>query len=126
MDFIKSLMEVLLFPCLCTLLLHGVQFIKVKLNQMEVDADHALYQTYLADALDAVYKSVVKVNQTYVESLKAQDKFTNEAQSIAFKTACQTALALMGEEAVAYLDSAMDDFDLWMQVQIEAAVNDNK
>lgn len=126
MDFIKSLFEVIMLPCLSILFVYVIQLIKIKLNQIEVSADKELYQTYLQDALDAICKGVIAVNQTYVDNLKATNSFTDEAQSEAFRKACQIALELMGEEKVAYLDKMMDNFELWMQVQIEAAVNKNK
>lgn len=126
MDFIRSLVEVLAFPLLCIALHHAIEYLKFKRSQMETDSKQAEYQTYLEDALTAIYKSVRKVNQTFVDSLKAQGKFDAEAQSIAFATACDDAIALMGKEAVKFLMDKMDDFELWMKVQVEAAVNENK
>ena len=126
MDFIKSLLEVLAFPLLCITIRHVIEYLKFKRSQMEVDAEKVKYQTYLDEALEAIYKSVKKVNQTFVDTLKAQGKFDAEAQSQAFATAWEDAIILMGKEAVEFLMDKMDDFELWMEVQVEAAVNDNK
>lgn len=126
MDFIKSLLEILAFPLLCITLRHTIEYLKFKRGQMEADAEKVKYQTYLENALNAIYKSVKKVNQTFVDSLKAQGRFDATAQSQAFATAWDDAITLMGKEAVEFLMDKMDDFELWMEVQVEAAVNENK
>lgn len=119
MEFILSLLEVIMLPCLCMLILSGVEYIKARNDQLQ-------HKTYLEDALDAIYKSVMKVNQTYVDALKSQGNFTADAQATAYKTAWSTALQMMGQDVVAHLENTMDDFALWLEVQIEAAVNANK
>ena len=126
MDFLIKLIEVLLFPCLSYLMLQVVKYLEVKRSQIAEDADKAKYQAYYDGALEAITKSVVMVNQTFVESLKKQGKFDAEAQEEAFQDACETAMILMGEEVVEFLQDQMDNFGLWLKVQVEASVNENK
>lgn len=126
MDFIIQLIEVLVLPCVGLLMLQGVEYLKLKRSQMVESADAAQYQKYYDSALEAITKSVVMVNQTYVEALKNKNEFDADAQKVAFKKACQTALTVIGEEAVEFLAKSMDDFDTWLKVNVEASVNKNK
>lgn len=126
MDFIIQLIEVLVLPCVGLLMLQGIEYLKLKRSQMQEAANDAQYQKYYDSALEAITKSVVMVNQTYVEALKNKNEFDADAQKVAFKKACQTALTMIGEEAVAFLENAMDDFNTWFEVNVEASVNENK
>lgn len=126
MDFLIQLIEVLVLPCLGLLMLQGVQYLKLKRSQMEEDADNQKYQAYYDSALEAITKSVVMVNQTFVDALKNKGEFDADAQKVAFHKACENALTLMGDEAAAFLENAMKDFDLWLEVQVEASVNEHK
>lgn len=126
MDFIIQLIEVLVLPCVGLLMLQGIEYLKLKRSQMKEAANDAQYQKYYDSALEAITKSVVMVNQTYVEALKNKNEFDADAQRVAFNKACQTALTMIGEEAVAFLENAMDDFNTWFEVNVEASVNENK
>ena len=126
MDFIIQLIEVLVLPCVGLLMLQGIEYLKLKRSQMQEAANDAQYQKHYDSALEAITKSVVMVNQTYVEALKNKNEFDADAQKVAFKKACQTALTMIGEEAVAFLENAMDDFNTWFEVNVEASVNENK
>ena len=126
MDFLIQLIQVLVLPCLGILILSGVQYLRLKSTQITEDADKQKYQAFYEDALDAITKSVVMVNQTFVETLKNKGTFDADSQAIAFQKAKDTALALSGQEAVEFLEDAMKDFELWLKVQIEASVNEHK
>lgn len=126
MDFLIKLIEVLVLPCVGLLMMQGVQYLKLKRSQMKEDADNNKYQKYYDSALDAITKSVVMVNQTFVESLKNKGEFDADNQVVAFQKACDAALTLMGDEAIAFLQAEMKDFKLWLEVQVEASVNANK
>ena len=126
MDFVIQLIAVLLLPCVGLLMMQGVQYLKQKCSQMQDDAGAHKYQVYIDSALDAITKSVLMVNQTFVEALKSKGEFDADSQTVAFKKACQAAITLIGAEAVEFLEDKMDNFQLWLEVQIEASVNKNK
>ena len=75
---------------------------------------------------ETITKCVIATNQTYVETLKKQGKFDEEAQKIAFQKTYEAVIAIINDDAVEYLTAAMGDFKTFLMESIEAEVNENK
>lgn len=75
------------------------------------------------DALADVMDAVLYVNQTYTESLKAQGKFDEEAQKIAFNKAYAKALSLISDGTKSVIAELYGSFDKWLNLKIESSVN---
>lgn len=84
----------------------------------------------LARVLDRVAKivsdSVLLVNQTYVDALKATDSFDEEAQKIAFATCKAKIVAMLNEEAIKAIYETYGDLEDWLKTAIEASVRQEK
>lgn len=126
MDFIAELFNLLIFPCLAALCSFGVWYLKYRIEEVKETIANDKYEKYIDKATDAICKSVIMLNQTYVQSLKEQGAFDKEAQAKAFSAACNNAMTLMGTATVEFLRMSMDDFDLWLKTEVEATVNVNK
>ena len=70
--------------------------------------------------------SVLYVNQIYVDTLKREGKFTEQAQKDAFKLAYNEAVKLISEEAKDLISKTYGSFEEWVYLQIEVAVNNAK
>lgn len=126
MEITNQIFELLILPCLPALTIFCIMFLKYMTDKLKQKLESDKQREYLDKAYDAISKSVIAMNQTYVQSLKAQGKFDIEAQEKAFNDAKSVALKLMGDEVHQFLQEYVGDVDLWMKVQIETAVNENK
>ena len=73
-----------------------------------------------------VSKTVILVNQTYVDALKEADMFDAEAQKAAFDMCKEKVLAMLNEESIKAIAYTFGDFDEWIRTLIEACVRENK
>lgn len=77
----------------------------------------------LTKATEVVTNATRCVFQTYVESLKADGKFTKESQIIALNKAKGLALAQLGGDVKKYIEDNYGDINEWLSIQIEASIN---
>ena len=75
-----------------------------------------------AAALNAVFRAVEYVNQTFVDTLKEHGNFDAKAQEDALNKAKDAALETMGSYTREWLEDTFVDVDEWLTVQIESAV----
>ena len=73
-----------------------------------------------------VSKTVILVNQTYVDALKEADMLDAEAQKAAFEMCKEKVLAMLNEESIKAIAETFGDFDEWIRTLIEAYVRENK
>lgn len=97
-------------------------FVEEKTQNM----DNAQLKEYINSAVQAVMKAVMSTYQTYVDSLKKQDLFDEEAQKKAFEMAKNTALLMITEDVKAAVEEVYGDFNAWIDNTIEQFVKANK
>lgn len=78
-----------------------------------------LIENALADVMDAV----LYVNQVYVDALKNEGKFDEEAQKKAFNKAYEKALSLISDKTKIVISELYGSFDKWLELKIESSVN---
>jgi hypothetical protein len=66
---------------------------------------------------------VITTNQTYVNSLKAEDKFDAEAQKTAFKLTYDAIIATLSDETKKYITETSGDLTVYLTQVIESQVN---
>lgn len=71
---------------------------------------------------DLIKDVVLTVQQTFVESLKVEGKFDEKAQKEALRKAFDLVLANLTKEAKEVLDELYGDFEQWILIQIESAI----
>ncbi len=81
---------------------------------------------YLTEAIDVVQTVVKATFQTYVENLKNQNIFTEEAQKEALNRAVTQAKATLSAETQKYITENFGDLTEWIKLQIEATLYDLK
>jgi hypothetical protein len=72
--------------------------------------------------LDIIQKSVLAIQQTFVEQLKKDGKFDKEKQQEALKKAVDLALSNISAEAKKILEENFGNLEDWLTMQIEALV----
>ncbi len=102
-------------------------YLGVKLNAyLKTKIESEKLHNHLDNAIDAVTIAVSTVMQTYVESLKKNGNFTQEAQIEAFKQAKETALKLITDEVKNAISANFGDFNTWLEALIETKVKEIK
>lgn len=80
----------------------------------------------LTKGFQILMDSVNYVQQTYVDSLKNQEKFTAEAQKEAFELAKKRAIELMNQHTQDAITHIYGNLDTYIDTMIESIINQNK
>ena len=79
----------------------------------------------LKQGLDIITDSVNYVQQTYVDTLKKEDKFTAEAQAEALEAAKNRAIELMNTDIQSAIESSYGNLDTYVTTIIESIIAKN-
>lgn len=130
---INEIFQVCLIPLLGVLTTYLVNYIKVKSEEIQLknkereDFEHSeKLNKYIQMLTDTITKCVIATNQTYVETLKKQGKFDQQAQEVAFQKTLLAVQAMLTAEAKQCLTEFYGDLDIYITSAIEAAVNEKK
>ena len=103
-----------------------IRLLNIKSNEIKQLTRNKLLDNYINYATDIIQKSVIAVNQIFVEKLKEQNPFTPEKQKEAFELAKQKILSMLNEDAKKILAAIYGDLNTFLDSQIEATVNNLK
>lgn len=96
----------------------------IKKGQDKIDND--LVDKYLGRLDETITNVVLATTQTYVESLKNKNMFTEEAQKEAFQRTYNAVMKTLNDEAKKYIASAVGDIETYITNKIEATVKMTK
>lgn len=125
-ELLMTIIQVVIIPAIPVLVTFLVKLLKAKADQTTTKISNELARQYLQEAIDAVLQAVTYTSQTYVDSLKKQDRFDADAQKVAFATAKEVALALFTEEAKKMIAELYGDLNVWLDTKIEQTVKEQK
>lgn len=125
-EFLWILFQVVLVPAIPVLLKILYNFVVAYTADKSEKIENEKVRGYVNDAVKAVMTAVTSTFQTYVDSLKKQGKFDEEAQKIAFNTARDTALLMLTQDMREAVTTLYGDFDTWLSKTIEQFVLANK
>lgn len=122
MEFITEIFQVCLLPLL--LIIAGQIISQLAIHRKEVVSrlDNETQAKYADKIFDTISNCVAATSQTYVNSLKTQGKFDEEAQKIAFTKTYETVLLLLTDEVKEYINMAYGDLKTYLTAKIEAEV----
>lgn len=123
---IQDVLYLIITGILPLLITYGILFLKVKIKEQEKNLENDQLVKYIDAATDAISKAVLTVNQTYVDSLKKQGKFDEEAAKTAKQMAIDKAKALITEESKTAIETLYSDFEAYLNDAIEELVRENK
>lgn len=125
-ELITTIFQVCIIPLLGVLTTFLVKWLQIKSSELQIKMDNDVADKYMDMLTNTITECVLATNQTYVETLKQQNKFDLEAQKIAFDKTSKAVMAILTEDAKKYLESAVGDLELFIRQKIEAEVNLNK
>lgn len=103
-----------------------VRLIESKLNEINVRVENEQVKKYLKLAMDTLVSAVNATTETYVKSLKEQNKFDMDAQKIAFEQTKDAFLKTISEETLKTLQVAYGDYNEWIKITTEKLLKDEK
>lgn len=129
MDWLKVANEVcqtLLPLVLMALSLTLISYINNKLEEGKKKSDSDVTDKYLTMLQDTIEDAVLATTQTYVEALKNQNMFDEEAQKHAFKLTYDAIMKVLTDDAKKYIESAVGDLETYITNKIESTVKLSK
>ena len=126
LPLLYQILELCIIPLLGVLTAYFVKFINAKSSEIQQKVDNDTADKYIAMVTKTISECVIATNQTYVEALKKQNAFTSEAQKEAFKLTYDAVMAILTEDAKAYLAEIYGDVAAYITNKIEAEVNISK
>lgn len=125
-EWIPVLFELCIFPLITALTLYIIKFIRTKAAEAQTVIDNDLADKYVGLLAQTVSNCVLATTQTYVDTLKKQGKFDEEAQKVAFSMSYEAVIATLNNEAKVYLTNIYGDLENYIGKLIEAEVKRNK
>ena len=106
-----------------SIVLPTITFLGIKLTswlntKIKSEKDRAL----LTGITEVVTRNVASTFQTFVESLKKENKFDDKAQSNALRYAKEQILKELNDEAIGYISDNFKDVNSWLTTQIESTI----
>lgn len=126
MELLSKIFELCIIPLIGILTSYLITFIRMKKTELVNKTEDEKAQKYLDMIGETVIDCVLTTNQTYVDSLKAQDKFDAEAQKIAFQKTYDMVIKFLSAEAKDYITEVYGDITEYLTSKIEAQVNLSK
>lgn len=125
-EIIQDIWQICIIPILGILTAFIVKFLKTKSEEILGKVDNDTAKKYIYLITDTITNCVIATNQTYVDSLKKEGKFDEEAQKVAFEKTLNAVLAILSEDAKVYIKETTGDLNTYLSQMIEAEVNKNK
>lgn len=126
LNLVNDIFRVCIIPLLGVLTTYLINYIKVKMAEIQMKTENDIIDKYLSMLTNTVTECVIATNQTYVETLKKEGKFDLDAQKKAFEMTQEAVMLILTDEAKKYLSAAVGDLNVFISQQIEAAVNVEK
>ena len=125
-EFIPQLFNLVIFPLIIALGGFLVVFINTKTQELKNKTKNELEQKYIERISNVITACVLNTQQTYVDSLKKQGKFDQDAQKQAFNDTKDAVLGMLNAELKDFISEAFGDINNYLTIAIEASVNSNK
>ena len=125
-ETLNQIFQLFVIPILGILATFVVEFLRAKSKEIINKLDNDVAKKYTVMITNTVIDCVIATNQTYVETLKKQGKFDEQAQKVAFEKTLNAVLGILTEEAKNYIKETTGDLNLYLRQLIEAEVNKAK
>lgn len=114
-----------------SIVLPTITFLGIKLTSwFNAKIKNEKERALLTGITEVVTRNVASTFQTFVESLKKENKFDDKAQSNALRYAKEQILKELNDEAIGYISDNFKDVNSWLTTQIESTIynfkNNNK
>lgn len=121
-DIVIDIIQVCIIPLLGIITKYLVDFLQAKRDEINDKIDNETAEKYTEMIFDTVTACVIATNQTYVNSLKEQGKFDEEAQKKAFDITMSAVLDILSDDVKKYMEEFTGDLNAYITNLIEAQV----
>ena len=111
-ETLNQIFQLFVIPILGILAAFVVEFLRVKSKEIINKLDNDVAKKYTEMITNTIVDCVIATNQTYVEALKKQGKFDENAQKVAFEKTLNAVLGILSEEAKNYIKETTGDLNL--------------
>lgn len=122
MNILTTIFEVVIIPLLGIGVTALVKYLGVKKDELISNIDNAAMQDCLNRIYQLVADCMLTTQQTYVDSLKAQGKFDEEAQKEAFNKTFDAILNLLSDDLKEFITATFGDITVYLTTLIEACL----
>ena len=122
LELLYSILRLCVVPLLGVLTTYVVKYFKAKEVEINNKLDNETIEKYVSMLSMTIQDCVTATTQTYVDSLKAQGKFDEAAQKVAFETTYNAIMTILTEDMKEYLASIYGDLQVYITNRIEAEV----
>lgn len=126
LGIIQTLVDMIAEPVLIAIAGLVVYGVKKLAQYLQDKLDNECVEKYIEMAKDVVSDCVMATNQSYVDSLKNNGAFNQDAWVTAFEKSKNNVLKLLGEHQKEIITEIYGDLDGWINTQIEAKVRQLK
>lgn len=117
----------ILMAIITTIVIPLISFLGMKLSKyLKVKTKEENTKVYILEIKEIIEDSVRSVYQTYVEKLKIEGKFDQQAKLAALIEAKNIALSLFSKEILNFIEEEFGDVDSYLTNKIESTINQIK
>lgn len=129
MDWTEILQQIV-EPVVCVVIsavsFYLIRFISAKIQELKTKTENETTKKYLDILDEAVANAVLATTQTYVDSLKSEGMFNEEAHKVAFGKTYDAVMQVLTTEAVECISTVVGDIDTYVTAKIESYVKLSK
>lgn len=122
----NGLFQEIFEACIIPLLIIFARYFAKYVNKRADEIDNEQAKEYTKMLADIIKKATIKTNQTYVDALKNQNLFDDEAQAEAFKRTYKNVIDILSKESIEVLETLYNDLYSYISTTIEAEVSEAK
>ena len=128
-DIFQMVMYAVITGCGAAIANRIMHFINKKIDEVQATtklAENEKINKMIDQSQKIIYDIVLSINQTFTNVLKSEGKFDKESAEIAKDTAVDKAKELINEETSKIIEEVYGSLDSYLDVVIEATVNELK
>lgn len=122
MDALLEILQAVLIAVIPVVAGFVVKVLLNKSEQIKGMTNSQLADKYIDEIANAITASVMLVSQTYVDTLKKSQQFTEQNQHEAFLRAYNSVCSMLTKEASNFITTAYGDLKAFLTAHIEAEV----
>lgn len=119
---LEQIFELIIYPVISIAGIYLTYLISVKIKELKQKTHDEMSKKYLDMLNETIGNAVLATTQTYVESLKKQGKFDEEAQRVAFQQTYDAVMKVLTDDAIKYITESVGDLETYITNKIEADV----
>ena len=126
LDMIKDVFEVLIVPVLGVVATYLITLINAEKEERLQKANSEKTKFYIEILNNTIIDCIRATNQTYVEALKKNGTFDEQAQEEALNRTYEAVMSILTNDAKVFLDNAIVDLSSYVTNKIEAEIKCQK